>query len=139
MTGTRISSTVDFEKAGRQTGFLRLPHSVHESAYGWIPIPVACLKNGKGPTVLLNSGNHGDEYEGQVTLMKLIRELRPEQVQGRVIFIPAANFPAAMARRRTPPIDRGNLNPSFPCDPNGPPTTMTSHYIVSVIIPLSQY
>ena len=80
MSESRISSTVDFEKNGRQTGFLRLPHSVHESAYGWIPIPVVCLKNGNGPTILLNSGNHGDEYEGQVTLMKLIRELKPEQV-----------------------------------------------------------
>ena len=97
MTGTRISTTVDFEKNGLQTGFLRLPHSVHESAYGWIPIPVVCIRNGKGPTVLLNSGNHGDEYEGQVTLMKLIRELKPEQMQGRIIFIPASNFPAAMA------------------------------------------
>jgi predicted deacylase len=139
MTGTRISSTVDFEKAGRQTGFLRLPHSVHESAYGWIPIPVACLKNGSGPTVLLNSGNHGDEYEGQVTLMKLIRELRPEQVQGRIIFIPAANFPAAMAGRRTSPIDGGNLNRSFPGDPNGTPTKMIAHYIDSVILPLCDY
>ncbi len=139
MTGTRISSTVDFEKAGRQTGFLRLPHSVHESAYGWIPIPVVCLKNGKGPTVLLNSGNHGDEYEGQVTLMKLIRELKPEQIQGRLIFIPASNFPAAMAGRRTSPIDGGNLNRSFPGDPNGTPTKMIAHYIDSVILPLCNY
>lgn len=139
MTGTRITSTVDYEKDGRQTGFLRLPHSVHESAYGWIPIPVVCLKNGSGPTVLLNSGNHGDEYEGQVTLMKLIRALKPEQVQGRIIFTPAANFPAAMAGRRTSPIDGGNLNRSFPGDPNGTPTTMIAHYIDSVILPLCQY
>ena len=85
MIGTRITTTVDFEKNGLQTGFLRLPHSVHESAYGWIPIPVVCIKNGKGPTVLLNSGNHGDEYEGQVTLMKLVRELKPAQIRGRII------------------------------------------------------
>jgi predicted deacylase len=139
MTGTRISTTVDYEKNGRQTGFLRLPHSVHESAYGFIPIPVVCLKNGAGPTVLLNSGNHGDEYEGQVTLMKLIRELKADQVQGRIIFLPAANFPAAMAGRRTSPIDAGNLNRSFPGDPNGTPTKMIAHYIDSVVLPLCNY
>ena len=139
MTGTRISSTVDFEKNGRQTGFLRLPHSVHESAYGFIPIPVVCIKNGAGPTVLLNSGNHGDEYEGQVTLMKLIRELKPDQVQGRIVFLPASNFPAAMAGRRTSPIDAGNLNRSFPGDPNGTPTKMIAHYIDSVVLPLCDY
>src|SRR5438552_15091370 len=96
MTGTRISSTVDFEKAGRQTGFLRLPHSVHESAYGWIPIPVVCLKNGKGPTILLNSGNHGDEYEGVVTLMNLICELKPVQVLGWILLLTASTFPLSM-------------------------------------------
>ena len=139
MTGTRISSTIDYEKSGRQTGFLRLPHSVHESAYGFIPIPVVCLKNGAGPTVLLSSGNHGDEYEGQVTLMKLIRELKSDQVQGRIIFLPAANFPAAMAGRRTSPIDAGNLNRSFPGDPNGTPTKMIAHYIDSVVLPMCNY
>ncbi len=139
MTGTRISSTVDFEKNGKQTGFLRLPHSVHESAYGFIPIPVVCLKNGDGPTVLLNSGNHGDEYEGQVALMKLIRELKADQVQGRIIFLPASNFPAAMVGRRTSPIDAGNLNRSFPGDPNGTPTKMIAHYIDSVILPMCNY
>ncbi|HVM80137.1 MAG TPA: succinylglutamate desuccinylase/aspartoacylase family protein [Stellaceae bacterium] len=139
MTGTRITSTVDFEKNGRQTGFLRLPHSVHESAYGWIPIPVACIKNGSGPTVLLSSGNHGDEYEGQVTLMKLIRELKPEQVQGRIIFLSAANFPAALAGRRTSPIDGGNLNRSFPGDPDGTPTRQIAYYIDTVILPLCDF
>jgi predicted deacylase len=139
MTGTRITSTVDFEKNGRQTGFLRLPHSVHESAYGWIPIPVACIKNGSGPTVLLSSGNHGDEYEGQVTLMKLIRELKPEQVQGRIIFLSAANFPAALAGRRTSPIDGGNLNRSFPGDPDGTPTRQIAYFIDTVILPLCNF
>ena len=139
MTGTRIGSTVDYDKNGRQTGFLRLPHSVHESAYGFIPIPVVCLKNGVGPPALLSSGNHGDEYEGQVTLMKLIRELKSDQVQGRIIFLPAANFPAAMAGRRTSPIDAGNLNRSFPGDPNGAPTKMIAHYIDSVVLPMCNY
>ena len=139
MTGTRISSTVDYEQPGKQTGFLRLPHSVHESAYGFIPVHVVCIKNGSGPTVLLNSGNHGDEYEGQVALMKLIRALAPEEVQGRLIFLPASNFPAAMAGRRTSPIDAGNLNRSFPGDPDGTPTKMIAHYIDSVILPMCDY
>jgi len=139
MSRTRITSTVDFEKSGRQTGFLRLPHSVHESAYGFIPIPVVCLKNGSGPTILLNSGNHGDEYEGQVTLMKLIRELKAEQIQGRIIFTPAANFPAALAGRRTSPIDGGNLNRSFPGDPDGTPTKVIAHFIEDVLLPLATY
>ena len=61
---SRISSEIPFDQEGKHVGFLRLPHSIHRSAYGWIPIPVASIKNGKGPIVLLMAGNHGDEYEG---------------------------------------------------------------------------
>jgi predicted deacylase len=139
MSATRIVATIDFEREGRQTGFLRLPHSVHESAYGFIPIPIVQLKGGSGPTVLLNAGNHGDEYEGQVTLMKLIRTLEPKDVAGRIIFTPASNFPAANAGRRTSPIDGGNLNRSFPGDPDGTPTKMIAHYYDSVVLPMCDY
>ena len=66
-----ISSEIDYEADGKQAGYLRLPHSVHRSAYGWIPIPIVQIKNGEGPTLLLMAGNHGDEYEGQVAVTRL--------------------------------------------------------------------
>ena len=65
---TRLTTPIDFEAEGKQCDFIRLPHSVHRSAYGWLPLPVVSIKNGDGPTVLLMSGTHGDEYEGQVVL-----------------------------------------------------------------------
>jgi uncharacterized protein len=109
---SRLTAEIDFDRDGKQHGFIRLPYSVHRSAYGWIPIPVACVKNGDGPRVLLMAGNHGDEYEGQVALGKLIRSLEAEKVHGRIIILPSANFPAAMAGMRTSPLDEGNLNRS---------------------------
>lgn len=135
MSRSRIASEVDFEKEGKQHGFLRLPFSTHASAYGWIPIPITCVKNGDGPTVLLTSGNHGDEYEGQVALMKLTRRLVPADVKGRIVILSAANFPAALAGRRVSPIDDGNLNRSFPGNPDGSVTQMIAHYIEQVLIP----
>lgn len=75
---TRLSPEFDlFAVSGKHTGFIRLPHSVHRSAYGFIPIPVAVIACGAGPTVLLMAGNHGDEYEGQIALGNLIRSLSP--------------------------------------------------------------
>jgi len=85
-----IHNEVDFEAEGKHTGFLRLAHSTHQSAYGWIPIPVASVRNGVGPTVLVMAGNHGDEYEGQVLASQLVRELQPNQVRGQVIVLPMA-------------------------------------------------
>ncbi len=114
MSRTRIHSEVDFTKEGKQSAFLRLPHSVHRSAYGWLPMPITCIKNGKGPTVLLVSGNHGDEYEGQVTLMKLTRRLHADDVKGRIIILSAANYPAAMAGLRTRAAPRASRNAPRP-------------------------
>jgi predicted deacylase len=132
---SRLTAEIDFDRDGKQHGFIRLPYSVHRSAYGWIPIPVACIKNGDGPRVLLMAGNHGDEYEGQVALGKLIRSLEAEEVRGRIIILPSANFPAAMAGSRTSPLDEGNLNRSFPGDPYGGPTAQIANYIESVLLP----
>src|SRR3954466_14875021 len=120
---------VDFDAEGAQYGFVRLFHSVHRSAYGYIPIPIVVLKNGTGPTALFISGTHGDEYEGQVALCNLARSLKPEMIQGRVIILPAANLPAAVAGRGAPPIDEGNLNRLFPGDPDGSVTEQIAFYI----------
>ena len=131
---TRIAATIDLDRPGLQHGFLKLPHSTHESAYGWIPIPITVAANGSGPSVLLVAGNHGDEYEGQIALMKLVRSLDPARLQGRLIVLTAANFPAVMAGRRVSPIDGGNLNRAFPGNANGTPTEMIAHYIESVLL-----
>jgi len=80
---SRLTAEIDFDRDGKEYGFIRLPYSVHRSAYGWIPIPVVCIKNGDGPRVLLMGGNHGDEYEGQVALGKLIRSLEADRMPGR--------------------------------------------------------
>jgi predicted deacylase len=132
-----VSTNVDFDRNGKQISVLRLPHSRHESAWGIIPIPIAVVRNGAGPTVLLTAGIHGDEYEGQVTLSNLIRTLEPHHVRGRVIILPAVNYPAAMAGCRVSPIDDYNLNRVFPGDPEGTPTQQIAHYVSSVLLPMT--
>lgn len=128
---TQVHCEVDLDRDGRHGGFLRVPHSVHRSAYGWVPVPVVSVRNGPGPVVLLLGGNHGDEYEGQVALSRLAATLQADQITGQVIILPMANYPAARAGTRTSPLDEGNLNRSFPGNPQGGPTDMIAHYIES--------
>jgi predicted deacylase len=132
---TRISSEIDFDVRGAWKGYLRVPHSTQESAYGVIPVPVAVFANGTGPTVLLMAGNHGDEFEGQIALAKLMRSIDVSQLSGRLIVLPSANFPAAESGLRNSPLDNGNLNRCFPGDLNGSPTSMIAHYIEHFILP----
>jgi predicted deacylase len=132
---SRLVPEVDFDRDGVQHGFVRLFHSTHASAYGFIPIPIVVVKNGAGPTALFVSGTHGDEYEGQVALCELARDLRAEDIQGRVILLPMANYPAALAGRRVSPIDDANLNRIFPGDPDGSVTQQIAWFITHELIP----
>jgi uncharacterized protein len=136
---SRLAADIDLFAEGKATGFVRVPHSVHRSAYGWIPIPIVRLKNGDGPSVLMQAGNHGDEWEGQIGLGNLIRELQPKDIKGRLVILPSANFPAAMAGMRTSPIDDGNLNRSFPGNPDGTITEQIAHFIEHVLLPGFDY
>ncbi|MER9222278.1 succinylglutamate desuccinylase/aspartoacylase family protein [Mesorhizobium sp. M0644] len=138
-TATRIWTDVDIEAEGVSHGYLRLPFSTNDSAYGWIPIPISVIRNGEGPSVLLMAGNHGDEYEGQVMLMKLLRSFSPDRIQGRLIILPGVNAPAVSAGHRVSPVDGGNMNRLFPGDPNGTPTQMIAHFIDSVLLPKVRY
>jgi uncharacterized protein len=132
---TRIWTLIDFDREGKQSGNLRLPISTDFSAYGWIPIPVVCIKNGEGPTAVLIAGTHGDEYEGQIALLELARSVEVDKVRGRIIILPALNFPAVEAGRRVSPLDEGNLNRLYPGKAHGTATEMIAHYVTQVILP----
>ena len=128
MTGSRVWTAIDFDADGVQSDFARVPYSSDSSAYGWIPVPMLCIKGGAGPTALLTAGTHGDEYEGQIALLALARELAGMRITGRVIILPALNQPAVAAGRRNSPLDGGNLNRLFPGNPEGGPTAMIAHW-----------
>ncbi|MBN9245070.1 MAG: N(2)-acetyl-L-2,4-diaminobutanoate deacetylase DoeB [Mesorhizobium sp.] len=130
-----ISPTVDFDRDGVQHGFLRLPYSRDDSAWGSVMIPICVIKNGSGPTALLTGANHGDEYEGPLALYELARTLEPQNVSGTVIVVPAMNYPAFRAGTRTSPIDKGNMNRAFPGQPDGTVTAKIADYFQRELLP----
>ena len=132
---TDISATIDFNAQGRQIGDLRVPWSGNEQPLGYLPVPVAVLNNGTGPTLLLAGGTHGDEYEGPALLLRLLHAFDPVHLQGRIIMFPALNAPAVAARSRCSPLDGGNLNRAFPGDKRGGPTGMIAQFVEEVVLP----
>ena len=131
-----VQTDIDYEKEGKQTGYLWAPHSRNSSAWGKVLVPIIVIKHGTGPTALLVGGNHGGEHEGPVALLKLARALTAEQVQGRIIILPALNLPAVLAGQRVSPIDGRDMNRSFPGLPNGSITQVIAHYVHEAILPL---
>lgn len=130
-----IVPTIPLDKDGAHHGFLKLPYSRNDSAWGAIMIPVSVIRNGSGSTALLTGANHGDEYEGPVALQNLALTLNPAQIKGRVIIVPAFNYPAFRAGTRNSPIDNGNMNRVFPGDPGGSVTEKIADYFMRTLLP----
>lgn len=130
---------IDFDAPGRQVGSIDVVHSDNRHDNGVIPVPVVVLSGGPGPTTLLVAGTHGDEYEGQVVLQRLARELSPDTLHGRLIIMPALNLPAVRAAGRVSPLDGGNLNRSYPGVENGSPTEQIAHVVTTHLLPLADH
>lgn len=137
MPANPIAPTIPLDIDGKHHGFFRLPYSRDDSAWGSVMIPFTVIRNGEGRTALLTGANHGDEYEGPVALQDLALTLQPDDIAGRVIIVPAFNYPAFRAATRTSPIDRGNLNRSFPGRPDGTVTEKIADYFNTVLVPQS--
>lgn len=138
MTGQNpIRATIPFDQDGAHHGFLSLPYSREDSAWGLIQIPITVIRNGDGPTALMTGANHGDEYEGPIALQSLAHDLQPRSITGRVIIVPYMNYPAFRAARRISPLDGLNLNRVFPGKPNGTPTEKIADYFLNTLVPLA--
>ena len=132
-----ITATIPLDTDGTHHGFLKLPHSRDDSAWGSVMVPITVIKNGDGPTALLTGANHGDEYEGPIALQELALTLTPDQIAGRVIILPMMNMPAFAAGTRCSPIDGANMNRSFPGKPDGTVTQKICYYIATELVPLA--
>ncbi len=136
MSDSPVLSTVDFERPGKQVGHLEVPVSTNEGGWSNLFIPVITVTHGDGPTALVCGGVHGDEPEGQVAALNLAREVRPDDVRGRLIILPCMSPDASRAYTRLWPSG-ANLNRSFPGSPSGPPDQQIADYLTRVLFPLS--
>ena len=129
--------TVDLERDGKQFGHINIPQSPNNDAWGVQQVPIAVIKNGTGSTLILTGGNHGDKYEGSVTISDLARNLDPALFSGRLILIPTMNNYATQAGQRVSPLDGLNLNRTFPGDPYGSITEQISFYLNDHLFPVA--
>lgn len=132
-------SSIDLDAPGKQVGVVSFRTRIDDRTGHPVASPLTSVANGDGPTVVLTAGVHGDEYEGQVALSELARQLNPKDVRGRVIIMPATNTPACMAGQRTCPIDNQNLNRVFPGSADGTFTRQLAHFIETQLYSRADY
>ncbi|WP_420414100.1 succinylglutamate desuccinylase/aspartoacylase family protein [Roseibium sp.] len=130
-----LSTSLDLDQNGFQKGYIDVPVSLNHSAWSNQRVPIFCLKNGDGPTLLLLGGCHGDEYEAPIALSKLLHGgLDLENLTGRVIVLPAMNPAAVQCGTRLSPLDGGNMNRAFPGNPRGSATERIADFISRELI-----
>lgn len=126
--------TIDFDRPGK---------SMYEVAFHYdgtwgnalVPLTVINGTAGPGKSVVFIGGTHGNEFEGQVAVWRLMHELDPAEISGRVILIPRLNMPACVTGTRDSPMDGANLNRAFPGNPKGTLTYRIAHFVTSRIFP----
>ncbi|HIG17978.1 MAG TPA: succinylglutamate desuccinylase [Candidatus Handelsmanbacteria bacterium] len=102
---------VDMESPGRRDYWVALGHT---SVWGSHLIPLTVIvgpqaKAGEG--LVAFGANHGNEYEGPVAIKNLLREIRTEDVLGRIVLVPVLNVSAFRVGTRESTVDDGyNLN-----------------------------
>jgi len=124
------SIDIDLDAPGRQAGLVRIDT---------VSTPIFSFAHGDGPTLVLTAGIHGDEYEGQVALAELARELDVGDVRGRVIIMPMVNGPASRAGERRTPVDGLNLNRAFPGKADGSFTSRLAYFIETELFARADY
>ena len=132
---SRIRCEIDFDRGGSAGGLSARAAVAQHVGLGRRPDPDRRAEERLGPTVLLTGGVHGDEYEGPIAVSRLAQALKPEQIQGRVIMMPAVNVPAVMNDTRLSPVDDRDLNRCFPGNPRGTFSQMLAHFMDSVVLP----
>lgn len=87
-----------------------------------IEIPVAIINGAKaGPVLWVNGGIHGDEPEGPMACVHLLREVDPAALAGTLVLVPVINAGAFEAAERGNPIDTFtyDMNRIYPGRENG--------------------
>jgi predicted deacylase len=115
----------------------------YDGTWGFALVPLTVingLRPGKAgsaepPGIYINGGNHGNEYEGQIVVKRLCRELDPAAMRGRVLLIPQLNQPACVAGMRESPLDGVNMNRAFPGNPRGTITSRIANFVKTRIFP----
>ncbi len=126
---------MDFESPGRRDYFVKVEHTTIW-AHHLIPVTVIVGPGAKPGRGLVAIGStHGDEMEGPVAVKHLLREIRTEDVLGRILLIPVLNVMAFRANRRESPDDGVNLNRAFPGDAKGSVTYRLADFVTRFVFP----
>jgi predicted deacylase len=110
-----------------------------DGSWGFSLVPFTVINGlrsaADAPGVAVFGGTHGNEYEGQIAVKRLCRDIEAADVRGRVILMPQLSETACAGHRRTSPEDGVNMNRAFPGDPRGTLSYRIAHFVKTRVFP----
>ncbi len=130
---------IDFDKPGKHHYQL----AFHlDGTWGYSLLPLTVINGTRSgddgpppPGVVAFGGTHGNEFEGQVSVKRLCRDLEPDALRGRVILVPQLSPGACAANRRESPLDGVNMNRAFPGQARGTISYRIADFVKRRIFP----
>ncbi|MBM3773875.1 MAG: hypothetical protein FJW37_01785 [Acidobacteria bacterium] len=131
---------IDFDRPGKH----HYNVAFHlDSSWGYSLVPLTVINGQRGSSagsrgVVAFGGTHGNEWEGQVAVKRLCRDLDPAEISGCVILIPQLSQSACVANTRISPLDGVNMNRAFPGSPRGTISYRISNFVKTRVFPKVQ-
>lgn len=130
---------VDFDRPGKHN--YRLGFHL-DSGWGFSLVPMTVINGlrsappGTEPIgIAVFGGTHGNEWEGQVAVKQLCRDLDPAEICGRVVLMPQLSQSACAANQRVSPYDGVNMNRAFPGNPRGSISYRIANFVKTRVFP----
>jgi predicted deacylase len=126
---------IDFDLPGKHHYRAAFPL---DGRWGFSLVPITVingLRGADGVGMAVFGGTHGNEYEGQIAVKRLCRDLDPAEMSGRVILMPQLSESACASHSRTSPEDGVNMNRAFPGNPRGTLSYRIAHFVKTQVFP----
>ena len=114
---------------------LRGKHCLRVHLRDDVTLPLVTVSIGRGPIVLVAGGTHGDEFEGQIAVSNLAREIEPQALQGTLILLPLHNVLACRAGTRVTPDDGSDLNRLYGRPGGDGPAHAIARFVETTLLP----
>lgn len=134
VSGDGAYADIDLEGDGLAWGSLHVEVPASSGGRRVAKVPILRIRNGDGPAAMVLGGTHGDEIDGQVSVLNLAHELRFEDVRGTLFLLPALNVLATRVSERRDPIDDLDLNRCFPGAADGAYAERLARYVENVLL-----
>ncbi len=132
--------SIDFDTPGKRHYQIAFHF---DSGWGYSLVPLTIIRGSRRPTpangtlpgAAIFGGTHGNEWEGQIAVKRLCRDLEVSEVSGLIILVPQLSESACSANQRISPLDNVNMNRAFPGNARGTISQRVAHFVKTVIFP----